>query len=623
MLNLVKSLSRKQKRAIVLGVDLILIPLALLFTFGVQAGPMTPAETLVHLQPILPYLVVFGAGVSLILGIPDIRVSAYEIRAVIRTAAFAVYLSAGFAFFAWLFGPAVRAGTVIDFGIAFFLFSAASRVVMYRLLLAIYRRDRPRVRVMVYGAGTTGMQLVNALRSHESIEPVAFVDDNAALEGLMIAGLPVHTPVHIARLAHEMKVGRVLLAIPSLSQPKRIRIARMLEEKGLEVQSLPSFAQLIGEEPLVDQLKRPEASRFLQRPQICAELNETCTGYRGRVVLISGAGGSIGSELARQILVCRPEKLVLFELSELALYEIDRELRSLPDGPGTEIVPILGSVTDPRQVRQVIESHGVDVVLHAAAYKHVPLVEINPLAGLANNVLGTHTLARASVDAGVERFLLVSSDKAVRPAGVMGASKRLAELVVQDLATRHPATAMGIVRFGNVLGSSGSVVPLFQDQVRRGGPVTVTDPNMTRYFMTIGEAVHLVLQAGTMAERGDVFVLDMGAPVSVLQLARQVIESAGYSVRDTANPDGDIEIRITGLRPGEKLQEELTAADGQHPTANPKILRASERHLSELETAAVLRAIRQAVSAGDGAAAADIAARWIEPDARPMPVAGS
>jgi FlaA1/EpsC-like NDP-sugar epimerase len=284
---------------------------------------------------------------------------------------------------------------------------------------------------------------------------------------------------------------------------------------------------------------------------------------------------------------------------------------------------VLGSVTDPRQVRMVLAAHGVQVVLHAAAYKHVPLVEATPLPGLANNVFGTQTLARAAARAGVERFILISSDKAVNPANVMGASKRMAELIVQDLATRHrQTTVFTMVRFGNVLGSSGSVVPLFQEQISRGGPVTVTDPNVRRFFMTIPEAVQLVLQAGDMAQGGEVFVLDMGEPVPILQLARQVIESTGHTVRDEENPDGDIAIEIIGLRPGEKMEEELTLTEELIHTRHQKIFCARETVLSEIEVAGFLRSLRQAVAAGDEAAARQVIQRWVEGYCQPPQSAG-
>jgi FlaA1/EpsC-like NDP-sugar epimerase len=466
--------------------------------------------------------------------------------------------------------------------------------------------------VLIYGAGTTGMQLAQALKTHEMIEPIAFIDDNPALQGLTIAGLPVLKPARIDEIVQDRAIDRVLLAMPSLSMPKRTQMARRLEKMGLEVQALPSFAQLIGQEALADKLAPALPGQFLGRAQLDQDILTDDASFTGRTVLVSGAGGSIGSELCRQVLACKPAKLVLYELSELALYTIDMELRDLARKAGTELVPVLGSVTDARLARKVLGSHKVDVVLHAAAYKHVPLVEVNPLAGLANNVLGTATLAREARAAGVGRFILISSDKAVRPTNVMGASKRLAELVVQDLAERGQGTIFAMVRFGNVLGSSGSVIPLFQAQIARGGPVTVTHQDVTRYFMTVQEAVRLVLRASSFAKGGEVFVLDMGAPVAIRNLARHVIEASGYRVRDAVNPEGDIEIVITGLRPGEKLHEELLIGEGFLTTVHEKIFTAREARLSEIEVASALRSLREAVATADDDAARAVISRWVE-----------
>ncbi|URF48926.1 polysaccharide biosynthesis protein (plasmid) [Dinoroseobacter shibae] len=612
MLNFVKSLTLGQKAITLLVVDLVLIPLALIVTFALQPIPVSPGETIALILPILPYLLAASALVAFWLGIPYIRLNAYEARAVGKTAQYAAANGLIALVLSKIAGLGLTTGLYVIFAGCFFLFSAASRVVMLQILTAIYRRDEGHTRVMIYGAGTTGTQLVSALNAHKTIYPVAFVDDNAALHGLTVAGLPVHSPVRIRELVRDKQIDRVLLAVPSLSQPKQAQLARRLQKLGLEVQALPSFSQLIGEEELVDKLKPVESHTFLGRQQVCTELERGCESYADRVVLISGAGGSIGSELCRQVLACRPAKLVLYELNELALYNVDMELRSLAEVTGTELVPVLGSVTDPRQVRGVLAEHKVQVVLHAAAYKHVPLVEANPLAGLANNVFGTQTLAREAAEYGIERFILISSDKAVRPTNVMGASKRLAELVIQDLETRYTGTVFTMVRFGNVLGSSGSVVPLFQEQIRRGGPVTVTDPKVTRYFMTVQEAVRLVLTAGSMARGGEVFVLDMGAPVPIVQLARQVIESAGYTVRDDATPDGDIEIVFTGLRPGEKMFEELTITDDHIGTRHPKLFCAREQSLSEIEIAGILRSLRQAVASGDPDAGRAVITRWVE-----------
>jgi FlaA1/EpsC-like NDP-sugar epimerase len=398
--------------------------------------------------------------------------------------------------------------------------------------------------------------------------------------------------------------------MPSLSTPALARIAHGLRHCGAEVHALPSFAQMVGLSGLPDRPAPVPIDTLLGRSRLEADLPAVTHAYSGRRIMVTGAGGSIGSELCRQVLACDPGCLVLVEQSELALYTIEKELREI--GAKPRIVPVLGSVLDGPAMRATMRAHGIDVVLHAAAYKHLPLVEANPIPGLENNVLGTKVLAEAARDARVDRFILVSSDKAVRPTNVMGASKRLAELVVQDLATRATGTRFSMVRFGNVLGSSGSVIPLFEEQIARGGPVTLTHRDVTRYFMTMSEAARLVLLAGSFARGGDVFVLDMGKAVPIRRLARQMIEGAGHTVRDEDNPDGDIEIRVTGLRPGEKLHEELLISSDMLTTPHAKILRAQESYLSEFETATAMRALREAIDARDEIAARAVIARWVE-----------
>jgi len=622
MLNLIRSLTRAQKGYVFLAIDLALIPAALLFTYTVQVLPLSAVQTLLQTLPVLPYLLAAAALLSVWLGLPTIQLKAFEGYAVRLTAILSAALAVVAALLSGFAGLNQPPGTHVIFGISYFMLVVTSRALLYRVVTDIYRRAQPRCRVLIYGAGTTGTQLATALRAHEGIDPVAFVDDNSSLQGMTLIGLPVFQPAEIADLVKQRQIDRVLLAMPSLSQPKQAQIARRLQKMGLEVQALPSFAQLIGEEALIDKLTPVAPQNFLGRKARAGGLGDACSSYSGRCVLVSGAGGSIGSELCRQVLACQPERVVLYEMSELALYTVHQELLQLAEGTGVELVPVLGSVSDPRQVRKVLQDHKVRVVLHAAAYKHVPLVEANPLAGLANNVFGTQVLAREAAEAGVERFILISSDKAVRPANVMGASKRLAELVVQDLATRHANTVFTMVRFGNVLGSSGSVVPLFQDQISRGGPVTVTDMRVKRFFMTIREAVQLVLTAGSAARGGEVFVLDMGAPVPIIRLARQVIESAGYTVRDEDNPEGDIEIEIIGLRPGEKIEEELTLNPDLVGTRYPKIFCAHENYLSEIEVATVLRGLREALVASDQDAARAVITRWVEGYNREIAPAG-
>ncbi|WP_299026336.1 nucleoside-diphosphate sugar epimerase/dehydratase [uncultured Sulfitobacter sp.] len=617
MLNWIKSLNKAQKRRVMQVIDAVLVPLALLFAFAALDLPGGTWENMRSYMLLLPYMIFATIGISIWIGISDIQVSAYEAASVGLTGIHALLLTIASIVFSDIAGLGLPIGLHMVFGVVFFCFAVASRAVLLQLVLAVYRYSATRTRVLIYGAGTTGSQIVSALRGHETIQPVAFVDDNKGLHGMRVQRLPVFPAVNIAKVVRENQIDRVLLAVPSLSRPKQAQIARRLEKMGLEVQTLPSFSQLIGEEALVDQLTPVSAKSFLGRVEVDHPLGDASNSYRDKVVLISGAGGSIGSELCRQVIECKPAKLILFELSELGLYNIDMELRSVieQDDLDIELIPVLGTVTDSRQVRKLLLTHGVQVVLHAAAYKHVPLVEANPLTGLVNNVFGTQTLAEQAAKAGVERFMLISSDKAVRPANVMGASKRLAELVVRDMATRvgnKKGTVFSMVRFGNVLGSSGSVVPLFQDQLSRGGPLTVTDKGVERYFMTVQEAVQLVLQACSISRGAEVFVLDMGQPVPILRLARQVIESAGYEVRDADNPDGDIEIQITGLRPGEKMSEELTLSDDLLGTTYPKIFMTHEEGLSQIEIASALRSLREAFVASDEDMARDVVRRWVE-----------
>lgn len=614
---IVTRMSRTKKHLLLLGIDVVTSAVALVLTMMITHSSFWPAGPLAREAVMFPVLAIFAGVTSEALGIPRIKLNSFETSAILRTAFLAVVLAASFHILSGFHTPDSPGGTSVLYGLVFFLTGISARYAMLRGLLWIYRQGVERRRVMIYGAGSTGMQLEAALRTHEMIEAVAFIDDSPALQKMTVAGLPVLPPSRVEPFARLRGVRRVLLAVPSLSPPKQAQIARRFEAMGMEVQVLPSFAQLVGDEPLVDKFTSVTPGSLLGRNNLEKEIAASAAGYKGRSIMVTGAGGSIGSELCRQILSFRPRRLVLFEMSEFALYTVEMELRGLMRGAATEIVPVLGSVTDPRLVRTAIERNGVEVLLHAAAYKHVPLVEANPLPGLANNVLGTRTVAEAAHAAGVRSFILISSDKAVRPTNIMGASKRLAELVVQDLAQRSKGTVFSMVRFGNVLGSSGSVVPLFADQIGRGGPITLTHPDVTRFFMTIPEAVRLVLLAGSFAREdgacgGDVFVLDMGDPVRIHDLACRMIEAAGYTLRNDDNPDGDIEIVVTGLRPGEKLHEELLIGQGLLATPHPKILRAQENALSEIEVAVALRGLRSAVAAGDEEAARAVVARWVE-----------
>ena len=413
MLSFIKSLTKRQKRAILLTLDSVLVVLAIISALALRGLPGGLIDALGSYIPVLPYVLIVAAATSIWLGICSIQLNAYETAAVGVTAVQGIVLAMTSFLVSTVLGVSYPIGAHVMFGAVFFSFVVISRALLLQVVLTIYRKGAARCRVLIYGAGTTGTQLVSALRGHENIEPIAFVDDNIALQGLNVAKLPVHSPMRIAELVAEKQINRVLLAVPSLSTPKQAQIARRLEKMGLEVQTLPSFAQLIGEEALVDKLSPVAPRRFLNRDEVAQTIGESVACYAKKVVLVSGAGGSIGSEICRQVLECRPTKLVLFELSELALYNTDMEMRQLAEGTGIEIVTVLGTVTDTRQLRKVFSDHSVNVVLHAAAYKHVPLVEANPLSGLVNNVLGTQALAEQAARAGVERFILISTDKAV------------------------------------------------------------------------------------------------------------------------------------------------------------------------------------------------------------------
>ncbi len=620
-----QALTRRHKQIMIWLVDVAVAPFALLLTCMFTYGALWPAAQVERLWVMFPALAFVGGLASLVFRLPWIKLKSYESfgsgavvphAVVVGAAAFLLSMVPG------LYLPTVG---VLAFTLTMLLASMAVRLGMLKFLLWVLRYRKPQTRVLIYGAGTTGQQLVSALKSHDSIQVVGFIDDDPALQRERLAGLHIHPSSRVEEIVHNHEIARVILAMPSAPAPQVARIGRWLESLGLEVQTVPSFGQLLGTEALVDRLTPLAPGSFLGRPRLDTDLPDGSDSYRGQVVMVTGAGGSIGSELCRQLLACRPRRLVLFEMAEPALYAIDRELRDFDVPAGVEIIPVLGSITDARAVRRALHDHGVEIVLHAAAYKHVPLVEANPLAGLINNVLGTRTLADACEAAGVRRFLLVSTDKAVRPTNVMGASKRLAELVVKDLAGRSGRTNYAIVRFGNVLGSSGSVIPLFKEQIARGGPVTLTHNEVARFFMTISEAARLVLAAGSFGGAdspglADVFVLDMGEPVRIRQLAEQLIAAAGYTLRDELNPDGDIEIRIIGLRPGEKLHEELLIEPGFARTPHPKILRAPEAAPDGLSIPAVLHELVRLAALGDSEGARRFALETACCDARPLPV---
>ncbi len=444
--------------------------------------------------------------------------------------------------------------------------------------------------MLIYGAGSSGRQLQLALNLGQEFFPVAFVDDGPNLEKVMIQGINVYTPDMIGELIIRFDVKKILLAIPSASRSVRQDVIRRLEPFPCEVLSIPGMADLVGGKALINELKEVSIEDLLGRDPVAPIPELMNANITGKRVMVTGAGGSIGSELCRQIVRCKPAKLVLFEISEYALYAIDKELNELcqHENIALDIVPLLGSVQRQNRLSTIMSNFQIQTVYHAAAYKHVPLVEYNVVEGVRNNIFGTLYSAQAAIEAGVETFVLISTDKAVRPTNTMGATKRLAELVLQALSSVQTKTRFCMVRFGNVLGSSGSVVPLFRKQISDGCPLTVTHPDIIRYFMTIPEASQLVIQAGAMGCGGDVFVLDMGQPVKIIELAHRMIRLSGLTLKNEQNPNGDIEVKITGLRPGEKLFEELLIGDNVLGTHHPRIMKANEQQLPWTELRALL-----------------------------------
>lgn len=584
-----RELTRRQKRLILVPVDLALVAACLWAAVALRLGFFWPQS-------------VWGRGWWLLLAVPVVGLVCFYVlglyRFVLRSlgrhdvmiiARACCLLTAVLAVIAYfdtrIFLPR---STPIIFGLVLFSAMIAVRGAgrsYYHWLKEQGAEKRP---VIVYGAGESGIQLVSALDAAREFRPVAFLDDERSLQGSMISGRRVYAPSQIDEVIRKFGASDVLLALPSISRARRKELVKFLSDRSVRVQTIPSMVELVAGFASIDKLREVGIDELLVRDPV-DPMVDLFSSVRGRVVMVTGAGGSIGSELCRQIIAVHPASIVLFEVSEYALYLIEQELRANADGR-IEIHAVLGSVCDEARVEGVIRRYGVQTIYHAAAYKHVPLVEMNPFEGIRNNAFGTEVIARAADKCGVERAILVSTDKAVRPTNIMGASKRVAELVFQRAQRQSRGTLFSMVRFGNVMGSSGSVIPLFQRQIAEGGPVTVTDPKVIRYFMTIPEAAQLVVQAGSMGTGGDVFLLDMGEPVSILDLARRMIHLSGLDVKDDDNPDGDIEIVFTGLRPGEKLYEELLVSGDAMSTNHPKIMRSIDapRAPGEIDQALII-----------------------------------
>lgn len=575
MLQKLLYLPRYQKRIVSILTDLICLPVALWLALSLRLDVIyvtqSPAVLAVGLVTVLSSVFVFA------------RLGLY--RAVIRYMSnhALVAITSGVSISALAFGalifafqaPVPRSVPVIYWCLAM-IFVGGSRMVMRSLVHRGVMKTKERV--VIYGAGKSGLQLSSILFHGKQFQPIAFIDDDKSKHGSILNGIRVYSPQSLSAVTTKYGAKTVLLALGHAPRSQRGLVIRYLESFPVVVQTVPQINDVVSGKARIEEIHDVDIEDLLGRDEVAADRELLSDCIVKRSVMVTGAGGSIGSELCRQIIRLKPRKLILFELSEFALYQIEREVSHYiaKKGLNIEVHAVMGSVQKEHRMEVIMKSFNVDTVYHAAAYKHVPLVEQNVIEGVRNNVFGTWYCAEAAIKAKVDTFILISTDKAVRPTNIMGATKRLSELVLQGLAQRQSLTRFCMVRFGNVLGSSGSVVPLFRNQIKDGGPVTVTHPEIIRYFMTIPEAAQLVLQAGSLGESGDVFVLDMGDQVRIADLARKLIRLMGLEVKDDSNPEGDIEIQYTGLRPGEKLFEELLIGDNPKETSHSRIMKARE-----------------------------------------------
>lgn len=575
-------LSRFKKRIISLVIDTILIITSFFFAYWTRLGEITAFDNhQIWFALIGTLIVTLIAFVKLGLYRAVLRYISFKALAMIAIGALISSISLVlFSFFIDSFIP--RTVPLIYFSYVFLLCGGVRMLVRYYIGLLL---DKDNDSVLIYGAGSNGRQLAVMLKHSYRYRIRGFIDDNVKLHGSYLLGNKIFSPNDISRLVQKYNVKVILLAIPSASRSKRKAIIDSLIPLKIKVQTIPDMEDILQGNAKIDELREVHIEDLLGREPVLPNKDLLQRNILRKSVMVTGAGGSIGSELCRQIILNEPNALILFELSEFSLYSIHQELLEIAKKnniTNTKIYPILGNVQDIERLDRVLSHFGVDTIYHAAAYKHVPLVEYNVIEGVKNNVFGTYNVARCAAEHNVKSFVLISTDKAVRPTNVMGASKRMAELCLQALSEQlnSSQTCFSMVRFGNVLGSSGSVIPLFRKQILKGGPITITHPDIIRYFMTIPEAAQLVIQAGAMAKGGDVFILDMGEPVKIVDLAKNLIQLSGLSVKDENNPKGDIEITYTGLRPGEKLYEELLiGGDNVRKTTHPRIMTAEEVYL--------------------------------------------
>ena len=612
------TLSRSKKRIILIVCDLLAMAVALWGAFSTRLGILFDPSSLTVWTAVPATFAVSLVGFYK-LGIYRIVLRYFDMRSVTRLFGAAAFGAITWVIVAYLVQQHVTGGRVpilVPRSVAFiycgflFLLLFMGRYVMATLLSGADRDsllpDADARTIVIYGANPGGVSLAASVRTSSRYRLIAFVDPDAAVKGQVVAGVPVYAPEALRGLVRSGNVDEVFLALPHASRSERLEAISQVRELGVEVKTVPAPEEIASGRFTVSDIRPIDVADLLRRDSVEPIHELSREAVEGRSILVTGAGGSIGSEICRQVFRDHPAKLVLLDHSEFALYTIHEQLlelaEKLPQQARAEIVPVVGSMLNDRLMRRIIAEHGIDTLFHAAAYKHVPLLEDNELAGVENNVFGTLAVVRAAFDAKLSRFTMISTDKAVRPSSVMGASKRVAELVVQAYADRPDcSTQFAIVRFGNVLDSSGSVVQRFRRQIRAGGPITVTHPEVTRYFMSIPEATQLVVQASAMGQLGEVFVLDMGEPLKIVDLARHMVSLSGMSVRDESDPSGDVEICYVGLRPGEKLYEELFLGHDLVTTRHPRIQMAKERVIPQDQLEPMLDRLKDALDCGNRA----------------------
>ncbi len=616
-------LPRFNKRAFLVLSDLLLLSLTLYAVISVRLGaPFVPA----HWETAALFIAapIITVGVFAYLGLYRIVTRYFGYRGISQ-----IFFCAGLAVLIWTLivfmagQQGIPRSSILPYWLLGSLAIAGSRQLAGAILksagvaIPVLPPEHIKKPVLIYGTGQMGVQLLQSLRQARDREAVGFIETSPSMWGQYVGGLKVYRPEKLEHLLRRAGVREVLIALPGSLQQERRQILQELERYPVEVKILPAYEDFASGRVGINDLRPVDVGDLLGRDPVQPSADLLARNTKEKSILVTGAGGSIGSELVRQILKQTPQRIVLFDISEIALYEIEMEVADLVNNLPAErrkpdVVAVLGSVLDKPLIENTIRAHKIETIYHAAAYKHVPIVEQNPVAGLTNNVFGAQVVAIAAREAGVERVVFVSTDKAVRPTNVMGASKRLAELVLQAEATNAPDTVFTMVRFGNVLDSSGSVVRRFRKQIQSGGPVTVTHPEIERYFMSIPEAAELVVQAGAMANGGEVFVLHMGEPLKINDLARLMIHLSGLEVRDEATPDGDIEIVYTGLRPGEKLYEELLIGADTTSTEHPRIWKSDEPFLPPVELERELNVLKAAMASGDAKELEAVLLRTVE-----------